>query len=83
MTLRDRVSADAPRLIQAGAVLAQIDVLAGLAELAASHGYCRPEIVDRAGPRAIESTAATRSSTPCMPPGEFVPNDACSAPTPA
>ncbi len=34
VTLRDRVSADAPRLIQAGGVLAQIDVLAGLAELA-------------------------------------------------
>ena len=44
-TLRDRVSAEAPRLIQAGAVLAQLDVLAALAELAARHGYCRPEIV--------------------------------------
>ena len=44
-TLRDRVSAEAPRLIQAGAVLAQLDVLASLAELAARHGYCRPEIV--------------------------------------
>src|SRR5262249_18390883 len=28
VTLRDRVAADAPRLVQAGAVLAQIDVLA-------------------------------------------------------
>src|SRR5206468_4795136 len=44
-TLRDRVSAEAPRLIQAGAVLAQLDVLTALAELAARHGYCRPEIV--------------------------------------
>ena len=43
-TLRDRVSADAPRLIQAGSVLAQLDVLAALAELAARHGYCRPEL---------------------------------------
>src|SRR5262249_52299394 len=44
-TLRDRVSAEAPRLIQAGAVMAQLDVLTALAELAARHGYCRPEIV--------------------------------------
>ncbi len=44
-TLRDRVSAEAPRLIQAGAVLAQLDVFSSLAELAARHGYCRPEIV--------------------------------------
>ena len=35
ITLRDRVSAEAPRLIQAGAVLAQLDVLTALAELAA------------------------------------------------
>src|SRR5271166_3990975 len=45
-TLRDRVSADAPRLIQAGSVLAQIDVLAALGELAARHGYSRPELTD-------------------------------------
>ena len=37
ITLRDRVAADAPRLVQAGAVLAQLDVLCGLAELAAKH----------------------------------------------
>ncbi len=34
-TLRDRVAAEAPRLIQAGAVLAQLDALSSLAELAA------------------------------------------------
>ena len=45
-TLRDRVAADAPRLVQAGAVLAQVDVLCGLAELAAKQGYCRPEMVE-------------------------------------
>ncbi len=39
VTLRDRVGADAPRLVQAGGVLAQLDVLSGLAELAAKQGY--------------------------------------------
>ena len=34
-----------PRLIQAGGVLAQVDALASLAELAARQNYCRPEVV--------------------------------------
>ncbi len=48
VTLRDRVAAEAPRLIQAGGVLAQLDVLCGLAELAARQGYCRPEMTTEA-----------------------------------
>jgi DNA mismatch repair protein MutS len=73
ITLRDRVSAEAPRLIQAGAVLAQLDALGALAELAARHGYCRPEIVDE----PIFDIDAGRHPVldALLPTGDFVPND--------
>jgi DNA mismatch repair protein MutS len=72
-TLRDRVSAEAPRLIQAGAVLAQLDVLSAMAELAARHGYARPEVV--AEP-IIEIEAGRHPVLDALlPPGDFVPND--------
>ncbi len=73
VTLRDRVSAESPRLIQAGAVLAQVDVLTSLAELAIKHGYCRPEIV--AEP-VFEVEGGRHPVLDClMPAGEFVPNE--------
>ncbi|WP_435008117.1 DNA mismatch repair protein MutS [Tundrisphaera lichenicola] len=72
-TLRDRVAADAPRLVQAGAVLAQIDVLCGLAELAAKQGYCRPEMFEEP---ILEIEAGRHPVLDVlMPPGAFVPND--------
>jgi len=72
-TLRDRVAAEAPRLIQAGAVLAQLDVLAALSELAARFGYCRPEVV----PEPVFAIEAGRHPVldALLPPGDFVPND--------
>jgi len=72
-TLRDRVSADAPRLIQAGAVLAEIDVLAGLAELAAKQAYCRPDLV----PEPVLEIDHGRHPVldVILPAGAFVPND--------
>jgi DNA mismatch repair protein MutS len=71
-TLRDRVSAEAPRLIQAGSVLAQLDVLTSLAELAARHGYCRPEIVEE----PVFEVEAGRHPVldSILAPGDFVPN---------
>ena len=73
VTLRDRVAAEAPRLIQAGAVLAQVDALSALAELAARQGYCRPEIV--AEP-VLEIEAGRHPVLDAlMSPGDFVPND--------
>jgi DNA mismatch repair protein MutS len=72
-TLRDRVSAEAPRLIQAGAVLAQLDVLSSLAELAARHGYCRPEIV--AEPMFEVEAGRHPVLDAILAPGDFVPND--------
>jgi len=72
-TLRDRVAAEAPRLVQAGAVLAQVDVLSALAELAARQGYCRPEMTDEP---VLELESARHPVLDIlMPPGDFVPND--------
>jgi DNA mismatch repair protein MutS len=72
-TLRDRVAAEAPRLVQAGNGLAQVDVLAALAELAARQGYCRPEVVTEP---VLEVDAGRHPVLDLlMPPGDFVPND--------
>jgi DNA mismatch repair protein MutS len=72
-TLRDRVAAEAPRLIQAGSVLAQLDLLTAMAELAARHGYCRPEIV--AEPVFEVDAGRHPVLDAILPPGDFVPND--------
>jgi DNA mismatch repair protein MutS len=72
-TLRDRVSAEAPRLIQAGAVLAQLDVLTALAELAARHSYCRPELVSE--PLFEVEFGRHPVLDAVLPSGDFVPND--------
>jgi DNA mismatch repair protein MutS len=81
VTLRDRVAAEAPRLVQAGGVLAQLDALAGLAELAARRGHVRPVIV--ADP-VLEIEAGRHPVLDAlMPQGEFVPNDVALAPNTA
>jgi DNA mismatch repair protein MutS len=73
VTLRDRVSAEAPRLIQAGAALAQVDVFGSLAELAVRQNYCRPEIVEEP---VLEIEAGRHPVLDAlMPSGEFVPNE--------
>lgn len=73
IALRDRVAAEAPRLVQAGSVLAQVDVLSALAELAARQAYCRPEIVDE--PLLEIESGRHPVLDVIMPPGDFVPND--------
>lgn len=71
--LRDQVARQTGRLLQTAEVLAILDVLAGLADLAESRRYCRPRLSDepvlaiRAGRHPVlEQT---------LPPGTFVPND--------
>jgi len=44
--LRDQTAAHIPRMQQAAAALAALDVLAGWAELALRRNWCRPEFVD-------------------------------------
>ncbi len=78
LTLRDRVAAEAPRLVQAGGVLAQVDVLGGLAELAARHAYQRPEMVSDP---VLEIEAGRHPVLDAlMPRGSFVPNDVSLSP---
>ena len=73
-SLRDRVAAEAPRLIQAGGVLARIDVLSSLAELAGRQNYCRPEVT--ADPVLEIEGGRHPVLDALMPVGTFVPNDA-------
>jgi DNA mismatch repair protein MutS len=73
LELRDRVGAEAPRIVQIGRALAQIDVLAALAEVAAQRRWCRPEMV-------VEPVLEIESGRhpvldSLLPAGEFVPND--------
>ena len=73
LALRDRVNAEAPRLVQAGGALAEIDALCGLAELAARHAWTRPLLVEE----PVFEVRAGRHPTLdlSLPQGEFVPND--------
>jgi DNA mismatch repair protein MutS len=72
--LREGVARQAGRLQRAGDVLARLDVLAGLAELAALRGYCRPEITDEPVLEVEDGRHPVLDQT--LPAGTFVPNDA-------
>jgi DNA mismatch repair protein MutS len=72
--LRDEVAAGTHRLLQTAEVLAALDAVAGLAELAAQRGYCRPELIDEPTLEIREGRHPVLDQT--LPPGTFVPNDA-------
>lgn len=73
LELRDLVDFAAPRLRLAASVLAELDVLAGLADLARRQSYCRPQVVDK------PVLAIRNGRHPVLdvlePAGTFVPND--------
>jgi DNA mismatch repair protein MutS len=75
--LREFVATDVRRLQATAAALAQLDVLAGLAELARARNYCRPKLVSdpvidiRDGRHPVLDAVMTD--------GSFVPNDAVAA----
>jgi len=71
--LRERVAAEAGRLQRTAEVLARLDVLAGLAELAATQHYCRPELSDEPLLEIEGGRHPVLDQT--LPPGTFVPND--------
>ncbi|MEX2288267.1 MAG: DNA mismatch repair protein MutS, partial [Planctomycetaceae bacterium] len=71
--LRSRVNADCRRLQTTAEVLAQIDVLAGLAVLAVGRGYCRPELTDEPILDIREGRHPVLDRL--QPSGQFVPND--------
>ncbi|MDP1798212.1 MAG: DNA mismatch repair protein MutS [Planctomycetaceae bacterium] len=73
LALRTKVAQYSPRLRENAEILAEIDVLAGLAELAVQQGYCRPEIVAEAALDILEGRHPVLDRL--MPRGHFVPND--------
>jgi len=73
LALRDLVTAETQRLLQTGEVLAHLDVLAGLAELAVSRQYVRPNLRDEPMLTIKDGRHPVLDQT--LPPGTFVPND--------
>jgi DNA mismatch repair protein MutS len=78
VSLRDRVAAQTGRLHRAAEVLARLDVLAALAELAVARQYCRPELCDEP---VIEIRDGRHPVLDLiLPAGTVVPNDALLGP---
>jgi len=73
VALRDSVAAKADELLRQAHAVAQVDVLAGLAEVAARHQYCRPKVTLEDAIR-IESGRHPVVER-LLPKGGFVPND--------
>ncbi len=72
LELRELVAAATGRLQETAAVLAEIDVLAALAELARTRGYVRPKLTDRPVLEIIDGRHPVLDIT--EPDGTFVPN---------
>lgn len=70
--LRERVAEETPRLLSTAEVLAWIDMLASLAELAASRGYSRPQMCDDPILEIDEGRHPVLDQL--LPPGTLVPN---------
>jgi DNA mismatch repair protein MutS len=71
--IRDQVAAQAQRLLNTAEVLAGLDFLAALAELAASRRYVRPALVEDPILEIRDGRHPVLDQT--LPPGTFVPND--------
>jgi DNA mismatch repair protein MutS len=73
LNLRNIVATDRRRMQTTAAALAQIDVLAALAELARQRNYCRPEVVESPVLRIVDGRHPVLDVV--EPEGKFVPND--------
>jgi DNA mismatch repair protein MutS len=71
--LRNQVAAQTAQLLNTGDILAQLDVLSGLAELAAARQYCRPTLCDEPVLELLDARHPVLDQS--LPPGTFVPND--------
>ena len=71
--LRDKVAAFVPLLLRTADAMAEIDVLAGLATLAAKANYCRPKLT--ADPIMDIRDGRHPVLDRLLPSGQFVPND--------
>ncbi len=78
VSLRDQVSAQTARLLQTSEALAHLDVLAGLALLAVSRQYVRPELCDDSVLQVVDGRHPVLDQ--CLPAGTFVPNDVALGP---
>jgi DNA mismatch repair protein MutS len=76
--LRERVAAQTNRLMQTAEVLAALDALGSLAELAAERNYCRPVLADE--PVLVIEDGRHPVLEQTLPPGTFVPNDTMMGP---
>ncbi|HLF55813.1 MAG TPA: DNA mismatch repair protein MutS, partial [Thermoanaerobaculia bacterium] len=72
--LRRRGAAEAARLAAAARAVAEIDVVAGFADLAARFGYCRPEVIEPGG--GIRIVDGRHPIVERVLGDGFVPNDA-------
>lgn len=72
-SLRSRVALQSPRLRENAEILAEIDVLSALAELAVLAKYCRPELT--ADPLLDIREGRHPVLDRILPAGQFVPND--------
>ncbi|MCH2202603.1 MAG: DNA mismatch repair protein MutS [Fuerstiella sp.] len=72
-SLKEEVAAHVARLLSTAEALAEIDVLTGLAALAETAGYCRPELTSEPTLDIREGRHPVLDRL--MPAGEFVPND--------
>jgi DNA mismatch repair protein MutS len=71
--IRDQVAAQTHRLLNTAEVLAGLDLLTSLAELAANRRYVRPQLVEDPVLEVREGRHPVLDQT--LPPGTFVPND--------
>ena len=71
--VRDQLASQSQRLLDTAAKIAQVDVLACLAELAIRHHYCRPTIND--GHDILITEGRHPVIELALEPGRFVPND--------
>ncbi len=76
--LREQVARSAPRLQRAAAVLAQLDVLVSLADLARHRVYCRPTVVAESVLHVVDGRHPVLDAM--IADGSFVPNDAHAGP---
>lgn len=71
--LREQVAAFVPLLLRTADSMAEIDVLAGLATLAANAGYCRPTLTSEPVMDIRDGRHPVLDRL--LPAGQFVPND--------
>ncbi len=71
--LRETAASEIPRLLNAAEVLARLDFLAGLAEVAGERNFVRPILTEKPVLEILDGRHPVLDQT--LPPGTFVPND--------